>query len=180
MRQLLLIRHCESTGQTPDAELTETGAEQAKKLAEFLADHAVDAIVSSSFVRARQTIEPLALATNLPVRLDERLVERTLASDPVDNWREVIRDSFEDLDLRAPGGESGREVLSRAWESLNELFAMGVRLPLAVSHGGLISSVLHSLDNTFGYEQWESLSNPDVFLLQKDHSGQISFQRIWQ
>lgn len=33
---IYIIRHCEATGQAPDASLTEKGKEQAKKLAVFL------------------------------------------------------------------------------------------------------------------------------------------------
>ena len=179
MRQLLLIRHCQSSGQTPDAELTELGFVQAEQLAVFLADQPIDKIVSSSYVRAQQTIAPFAAATNQPVQLDERLVERTLSATRLDHWREVVRDSFADLDLRAPGGESGRAVQNRAWAALNDIFASDASLPAAIAHGNLISLVLHSLDSAFGFEQWETLSNPDVFLLQRDDRGQVHFERLW-
>lgn len=179
MRELILIRHCQSSGQTPDAPLTEVGLEQAKVLADFLADRSVDLIVSSSYTRAQQSIVPFAASVDLPIRLDERLIERRLSSSPIDDWRQVVRDSFEDLDLRALGGESGREVLSRAWAALNDLLEGDYRLPIAVAHGNLISLILNSLDSNFGYAGWEALSNPDVFLLQKDEQDRLQFERIW-
>ena len=51
---MLLIRHCQSSGQDPDAALTEIGRKQAAALAEFLSDYPIDMIVSSSYMRAEQ------------------------------------------------------------------------------------------------------------------------------
>ena len=92
----------------------------------------------------------------------------------------MIRDSFIDPDMRAPGGESGREVLERAWACLNELLDGGHNLPLAVTHGNLLSLVLNSVDPAFGgYAGWEALSNPDVYLLQDSGDGRLGFERLW-
>ncbi|MCY4584005.1 MAG: histidine phosphatase family protein [Chloroflexi bacterium] len=178
-RRLLLIRHCQSSGQSPGAGLTELGFTQAHALVGFLSAMEVDAIVSSVYTRARQSIEPFAAVAGLPVHTDPRLNERTLSEVPLENWRELVRDSFDDLDLRAAGGESAREVLERAWACLGGLLGGGHRLPLAVTHGNLLSLVLSSLKPSFGYRGWESLSNPDAFLLQKSGAGRLTFERLW-
>ena len=178
-RQILLVRHCQATGQAPEAALTAEGQEQAQVPARFLADQSVDHIVSSTFVRARQSVAPLATLTGLPIHLDVRLSERRLAAVPIENWRQVIHESFRDLDLRAPGGESGREVQARGWAALHALLQGGHALPVAVAHGNLISLILHSLNPGFGYQQWAALSNPDVFRLQEDRQGQWEYERIW-
>ena len=179
MRQLLLIRHCQSSGQEPDAALTEIGRNQAETLAGFLSDYLIDMIVSSSYTRARQSIEPFAVKTGLPVHPDHRLIERRLSEHAIDNWREVIRDSFEDLTLRAPGGESASEVLDRGWAAITDLLDGGYRFPIAVTHGNLLSLILNSLDRNFGYGGWASLSNPDVFALKEADDGRWVFERLW-
>ncbi len=179
-RRLLLIRHCQATGQFPDDPLTEIGFRQAESLAHFLSDRRIDAAASSAFLRARQTIEPFAASAGLAVRVDPRLNERRLADRPLDNWRDVIRSSFDDPDSRAPGGESGRETLQRAWACLNELLKGEHSLPVAVTHGNLMSLVLNSLDPAFGYGGWESLSNPDVYLLRQSDDGRLTFERLWE
>ena len=176
---MLLIRHCHSSGQDPDAALTEIGRKQAEALAGFLSDYPIDMIVSSSYTRAQQSIEPFAATVGLPVHLDHRLIERTLSGSPVDNWREVVRDSFGDLELRIPGGESAREVLDRGWAAIAELLDGGHQLPIAVTHGNLLSLILNSLDPNFGYDGWESLSNPDVFALKEAGDGRLVFERVW-
>ena len=176
---MLLIRHCQSSGQDPDAALTGIGRKQAETLARVLSDYPIDMIVSSSYTRAQQSIEPFAATVGLPIYLDHRLIERTLSGSPIDNWREVVRDSFEDLELRIPGGESAREVLDRGWAAITELIDGGHQFPIAVTHGNLLSLVLNSLDPNFGYAGWESLSNPDVFALKEAIDGRLVFERLW-
>lgn len=62
-------------GQT-DVALDAVGHEQAATAAVALAARHPDAIVASDLSRARQTAEPLAALTGLPVSLDPRLRER--------------------------------------------------------------------------------------------------------
>ena len=177
---LILVRHAQATGQQPGAPLTETGQEQAHTLATFLSDYLIDHISTSQYLRAQQSIQPFATIAELPVDTDPRLNERILSAEPIENWQEVIHDSFDDHNLRAPGGESAREVSGRAWAALDEILAENYRLPIVVTHGNLMALVLHSLDSSFGFEGWKSLSNPDVYLLQHHQSSELTHQRIWQ
>ena len=179
-RNLILVRHCRATGQEPHAPLTDTGRQQSQFLYTFLSVYPIDRITTSQYLRAQQSIQPFATISDLPIHVDPRLNERILSAEPIENWQEVIRDSFDDHDLRAPGGESAREVLGRAWAVLDEILAENYRLPIVVTHGNLMALVLHSLDPSFGFERWKSLSNPDVYLLQHHQSSELTHQRIWQ
>ncbi len=178
-RSVLLIRHCAATGQDPDAPLTDAGAQQAQTLADFLSRYPIDHITTSEYLRTRQSIEPFASRSDLTIHTDARLKERTLSAEPLDNWQDVVGNSFDAHDLRAPGGESAREVLARGWAALDEIFDADHAMPLVVTHGNLLALVLHSLDRTFGFEGWKSLSNADVFMLGDSGSGQMTFERIW-
>ncbi len=62
-------------GRLPGYRLSELGVAQAKLAAEFLSARPLGLLVSSPLERARQTAEPLAAATGLEVRIDERLTE---------------------------------------------------------------------------------------------------------
>lgn len=59
-----------------DVELDAIGQEQAGTVAPRIAARHPDALVASDLLRARQTAEPLAALTGLPVTLDPRLRER--------------------------------------------------------------------------------------------------------
>ncbi|MDN5855506.1 MAG: histidine phosphatase family protein [Actinomycetia bacterium] len=84
--ELLLVRHAQpervDDGLEPaDPGLTPAGLGQAQQLAKAFAAGAfgpVDAIVSSSMLRARQTAEPVAETLGLTARTDERLAELDL------------------------------------------------------------------------------------------------------
>ena len=179
MYRLLLIRHCQSAGQQPDAALTQAGMRAAEALAGFLSRFPVDRVATSPYERARQTIAPFAAVAGLPVHADDRLVEQRLAAGPVEHWRDAVRTSCGDPEFRLPGGESGRDVLNRGWPALEELLDGGHRLPVAVTHGKFLTVILNSLDSGFGYDQWRSLSNPDVFALVDNAGGSLSHARIW-
>jgi 2,3-bisphosphoglycerate-dependent phosphoglycerate mutase len=177
LSRLVLVRHCESAGQAPEAPLTEAGRRQAADLAERLAPLGIDRVVSSPYLRARETIAPFAARAGLAIGTDERLAERVLSPGPVDHWRECVARSFEDPDHRLPGGESGRAVLARGWAAVVAALDGGHRLPVVVSHGQLLALVLHSIDPSFGFRGWESLRNPDVFLLERRTDASLAFAR---
>jgi 2,3-bisphosphoglycerate-dependent phosphoglycerate mutase len=175
---VILIRHCESSGQHPEAPLTAAGRAQAVELAERLAELPIDRLVSSPYARAIGTVEPFARRANLPIEIDARLAERRLSPEPIAHWRDVVRLSFEEPDYGIPGGESGGETLARGRAAIEDVLDGGHRLPAVASHGQLLSLVLHSVDPTFGFSGWEALCNPDVYLLERGRDGRLTFSRI--
>ncbi len=77
--QLLLVRHAlplrTEPGEGSDPELAESGWEQARRLPAALARFPITRVVSSPQRRAMQTAEPVALALELGIDIDERLAE---------------------------------------------------------------------------------------------------------
>jgi exopolyphosphatase / guanosine-5'-triphosphate,3'-diphosphate pyrophosphatase len=55
--------------------VTRSGHEQARRIAALLEEARVERVVSSPFLRCRQTLEPLAATRGLPLEIDERLAE---------------------------------------------------------------------------------------------------------
>ena len=88
--------------------LTAEGLAQAQGLSRFLSEYPIDFLAASRFRRARQSIEPYAAEADLPIHIDSRLNERTLSAEPVENWKAVVRDSFDDQDLAAHSEASRR------------------------------------------------------------------------
>jgi probable phosphoglycerate mutase len=144
---LLLARHGETDWNrelriqgSSDIELNELGREQARALAEDLADVELDAIYASDLRRARDTAEAVASTKGLPVQLDVRLRERAFGS-----WEGLTR---EDVAERHPGerhdGESDEEVRARVLAAIEAIAAAhpGEQV-LVVSHGGALNSLWH-------------------------------------
>jgi len=153
-KDLFLVRHCESTGQEAAAPLTAVGQAQAVRLADYLETVGVDLLVSSPHTRAQQSIAPLAQRLSLAVEVEPRLAERVLSAAPLAQWREAIRQSFVDLDLAWPGGESSRTAMARGRAAIDALLARPQHVLL-----------LRSFAPQFGFETWECLSNPDVYCI---------------
>lgn len=177
-KNIYIVRHVEATGQEPDASLTEKGFGQAEELCDLFTDMKVDKIISSPYLRAVQTIEPLAEKHQLKIETDPRLKERVLSSQFFPNWLVKLEASYKDMNLKYEGGESGIEAMNRIVEIVEEMISSDLENIVLVAHGGIISLLLHHYDKTFGFEQWKELSNPDVFLLDvtKDNSH---YKRIW-
>ena len=178
MRSALLVRHCESTGPEPHAPLTPAGHEQARRLVERLRPLGVDHVASSPLTRARQSSEPFARELGLTTSVDDRLAERRLASVAVPDLADEVRRSFEDPDRRLPGGESGREAKARGCTAIDGLLRSAHRLPLAVTHGQLLAWILRSIDGAFGFAEWRTLSNPDVYRIDVAPDGNRRFTRL--
>jgi 2,3-bisphosphoglycerate-dependent phosphoglycerate mutase len=177
---LYLIRHCQTSGQEPDAPLTALGQEQAATLNAFLSPYEIRRIVSSTHLRARQSVEPLAARLRLPIETDSRFVERVLSTDALPDWRERLLATWADFDLTLPGGESSRAATTRALAALDDALATDQRPVAVVAHGNLISLMLHALDGRPGYEAWTRLTNPDVFLIEpQPATDRSSLPRHW-
>jgi 2,3-bisphosphoglycerate-dependent phosphoglycerate mutase len=125
----------------------------------------VELLISSPYTRAQQSIAPLAQRLGRRVDSDARLAERVLSAEPLAHWREAIRQTFVDLDLAWPGGESSRTAMTRGRAAIDALLARPERVLVVVTHGNLMTLILRSFKTQFGYQTWEQLSNPDVYCL---------------
>ncbi|MDU5141226.1 MAG: histidine phosphatase family protein [Paenibacillus dendritiformis] len=114
MKNVYIVRHSLAEGQAPDAPLTAAGVRQAHKLAEFLADKGIEHILSSPYERAFRAIAPLAEKLGLNIVTDDRLTERILSGSDHPEWRDMLRKTYEDLDLCNEGGESSTTAMNRA------------------------------------------------------------------
>jgi 2,3-bisphosphoglycerate-dependent phosphoglycerate mutase len=174
-----LVRHCRPEGQAPEAPLTAEGRGQAEALADFLEGAGIERIVSSPFARALQSIAPLARRLGIEVEVDARLCERVLSTAPRPDWRERLRESFEDLDLCLEGGESSRAAMARAVAVVDELRQRSARTTAIVSHGNLLTLLLRHFDERFGFDAWQRLTNPDVFRVSLSERTAL-VDRIWR
>ena len=175
---LIFVRHCQSSGQAPDDELTAQGFADAERLADRLAPLAIDAIYSSPYARAVQTIQPFAAVRQLPINIDFRLRERLLSAEPLDDWLAHIERSFADFDHRAPGGETLREAQARGLAAIEQVFADGATRAVVVSHGNLLASLLNRMDPAFGFAEWKAMPNPALYRVALQHGVPLAFEPI--
>jgi 2,3-bisphosphoglycerate-dependent phosphoglycerate mutase len=177
-KNIYIVRHCEALGQPPESKLTEKGYEQAIELAQIFSNTPIDRILSSPFLRAIQSVEPLSKETNINIELDNRLAERTLSSIDLPDWLEKLNATFDDLDLKYEGGESSKEAMERIVSVVEEAFDSDMENTIIVTHGNVMSLLLKNYYDSFGFNHWKNLSNPDVFLLSKSNN-EVKMERLW-
>lgn len=170
MPKIYIIRHAAGMGQEPDAPLTVEGRFRAQALANTLAPLGIVKLWSSPARRALETVQPLAEELKLPITQDERLMERVLSAVAIPDWREQLKASFDDFDKALPGGETSREAMWRA-EAVWADIVKGGEPAAVVTHGNLMTLMLRSLNPRWGFEAWDALGSPDVYLAESHLAG---------
>src|SRR5690625_6637279 len=133
-KRIYIIRHCEAESQSPEAKLTEEGLIQANILADFLSNIPIGRVISSPFLRAKQTIRPFAGNRNLKIEEDHRLSERLLSSKPLPDWLDKLETTFNDMDVKYEGGESSNEAMSRIVNVVEDISASHIKNTIIVTH----------------------------------------------
>ncbi|MFF1991243.1 histidine phosphatase family protein [Bacillus mycoides] len=180
MKKIIVIRHCSATGQKRDAELTFAGKDQANTLATFLLENQlqIDHIISSPFVRAIDSIRHYALKANLSIEEDERLAERILSNVQMDDWMQKLESTFTNIDIAFSGGESTKQATDRAISLIQEVLKLEHDTTLLVTHGNLLTLILKHFDHTIGFDEWKTLTNPDIYEITLDEQSII--KRLWE
>ena len=172
MGRLVLIRHGESEGNrdrrftlSPEVPLTELGRQQARAAARRIAKRFTpERIISSPYLRARQTSDIIASELELPIEVVHNLHERDLGilkGQSYDLLRDMAgQDSGYDPKRgwlwRPEGGESYEDVRQRVSAAIEEIRE---RFPdqelVVVSHGGVMLSLWAHLTGA-----WENAHMP--------------------
>ncbi|OGN97602.1 MAG: hypothetical protein A2Z77_04360 [Chloroflexi bacterium RBG_13_51_36] len=135
--KLVLIRHGEThwnkdglvQGGESDIQLNDTGLGQARKLAAFLENESITAVLSSPLQRATATAEVIASLHQLPIEIDQGLrelkvgdLEGTSISKLTTTFSQFLLQRWQDREtMRLPNGESLVELQGRAWEVIERL-----------------------------------------------------------
>ncbi|WP_181781457.1 histidine phosphatase family protein [Pseudonocardia pini] len=156
--ELLLIRHARphgaraAAGEQPDPDLSPVGIAQAEALAQALAAEPLEAIYTSTMVRARRTAVALGRLHRLTPCTDPDLVELTLGEDryvPLDTrgsregTQQEFVDRFAHRSRTAEGAAtigSFRERVEGAVDRIRR--AHPGQAVAVVCHGGVINAVL--------------------------------------
>lgn len=122
-----------------DVPLTQVGFAQAEHLAEKAGKLALDLIVVSPMLRARQTAAPVARRCNIPTIVDERLIEQDYGIfEGVDRQNPSFLENKQQFAVQYPGGESMMDVAHRVYSLLEELKReYPDKRVLLVCHGGV-------------------------------------------
>jgi probable phosphoglycerate mutase len=104
IRHALPVRTSSPDGSPADPPLSETGREQAARLARWLEGERIDALFASPMRRARETAQPLASARGLEIRLDPGLVELDHRADHYVPMEELKAENYAAWQALVKGG----------------------------------------------------------------------------
>lgn len=125
-----------------DIPLDQTGIEQARKTAQLLKDEAFDCVYCSPLKRARQTAQMICEGRNIPIILEQRLIERDMGEFEGMTWHQFDTRAFWDYtaDLHYRKAENIRDFYRRVYGFLDTLKGKEGSV-LLVAHGGVFEPV---------------------------------------
>lgn len=160
LTNLYFIRHAESRYDADDRTrgLSGKGLCDRTLATDFLADKAIDTVLSSPYRRAVETVQEFADAHGLPVIPVEDFRERCIADVWVEDFREYTRQQWEDHDFRLDGGESLWEVQNRNISALSDILQQYDGKNVVVgTHGMALSTIIHHFVPAFGYTDFDKI-----------------------
>ena len=156
--KLILVRHGEThwnkdglvQGADSDIELNDTGLEQARRLAAFLKNEPLVAILSSPLRRAAATAELIASQHQLSVETDQGLkelkvgdLEGTSISNLPTTFSRFLLKWWQDGEaMKLPNGESLVDLQQRAWKVVESLLERQ-KTSAALNRDGTAAVVSH-------------------------------------
>ncbi|MFC4777298.1 histidine phosphatase family protein [Paenibacillus sp. GCM10023252] len=184
---IYMIRHAESPyvfGEERSRGLSDEGFQAAKKVADLLDSEEIDCIASSTYLRARQTVEYLAERKGLPIREYDELIERPIKGlDYKAPWEELLQaiaKSFNDYDYCLEGGESTKQAQQRAIPVILELLKEYEGKSIAIgTHGNIMTIIMNYFDQTYGFDFWNSTSKPDIYRMTFQAGQLVIVDRLW-
>lgn len=167
---LYFVRHAHSVyehGRELERGLSDSGKAEALAVCRRLEQEHIDVFVSSPYQRAIDTIAPLAEYAGKTIEIHEALRERLVSGEQdlgPEGFAEAKRRCYEDLDYCPSGGESSRQARERALPVIEHLLQEHAGKRIAIgTHGDVLTLMLGSWDQQYGYSSWQALSMPDVY-----------------
>lgn len=178
---IYLVRHAHST-YTPDElnrPLSVKGALESKRITKILLTENIDIVLSSSYKRAIQTVEGIAIYTGKEIIIEDEFKERKLAEGSVDNFQSAIAKLWTNFDFAFEGGESNLQAQTRGIYSINKVLNKYIGKNIVIgTHGNIMALIMNYFDSRYDFNFWESLSMPDIYKLSFEGNEIIEIKRI--
>ena len=155
------IRHAEPNYDNHDdmtRELSEKGLKDRVLVTEFLKDKQIDAVLSSPFKRAVDTVRDFAEKSGLEIEVVEDFRERRIDNCWIEDFKGFCKKQWADFSYKLSDGESLEEVQKRNVMALKDVLKRYEGKNLVVgSHGTALSTIINYYDKSFGYAQFEEI-----------------------
>jgi len=185
--KIYFVRHAHSDFSLENEEtreLSEKGWADAQKITDIMIKEDIQYIISSSYVRAIQTVEGLSNHLHKEIEIDCRFRERDLAAKDhhFEKPLEAMKYVFDNPHFKFPGGESNLEVQERGISGLRDVVSKyrGKKVAIGI-HGNIMVCTLNYFDPKFDFDFWNNTTKPDIYklILDKDFHL-VGFERLWK
>lgn len=191
-----LIRHSESTPKSNLKMISNNDSNQfqnekaflsvsGEKKAELLSKHpelqSIDAVYSSSYVRALETAKYIALENNTIINVDDRLNERKIGQMGDMEWKEFSRLQMKDFDFKLSGGESLNQTKKRMVDAMKNIlmFEAGNRV-VVVGHSTALTCLMSAwCEIGHNYDDQIILSYGDQTIIDGHFSAPMVFKVVF-
>lgn len=175
MTTVYFVRHAKPNFGNHDdftRELTPEGMEDRKLVTAFLWDKNIDAVLSSPYKRAVDTVKEFADAKKLEVKVVDDFKERRVESHWIEDFESFCKSQWSDFDFKLSDGESLREVQRRNIGALLQVLDTYRGKNVAIgSHGTALSTVINYFDASFGYDEFEAIRNKMPWIVRFSFEG---------
>lgn len=181
MTTVYFIRHAEPNYSNHDdltRELSPKGLRDRKLVSAFLADKAVDAVLSSPCKRAVDTVADFAQSKKLAITTNWDFRERKISAW-IEDFHGFCRHQWADFDYKLSDGETLREVQQRNIRALNAVLNDYKDKTVVIgSHGTALSTIIHFYDPSFGHTEFEKMLMPWIVKFSFEGHSCIKIEQI--
>ncbi|MBQ1405130.1 MAG: histidine phosphatase family protein [Oscillospiraceae bacterium] len=175
MTTVFFVRHAEPNFRNHDdltRELSPKGEKDRLLVTEFFAPIRIDAVLSSPYKRAVDTVADLAAGRDLEIIRIEAFRERKVGPGWIEDFDRFCLQQWRDFSYKLDGGESLREVQDRSVNALSEVLREYSGKTLVIGgHGTALSTILNYYDSNFGYRDFMRIKNLMPWVVRLDFSG---------
>lgn len=163
MTHVYFVRHAEPNYENHDdlrRELTAKGMRDRELVTDFLMKQNIDAVLSSPYKRAVDTVKHFADRKGLPVITVDDFRERRVDSEWIADFDAFARRQWADFSYKRSDGETLAEVQNRNTRALQEVLAEYAGKSVAIgSHGTALSTIIHSYCPQFDYSEFTRIKS---------------------
>ena len=175
LTHVYFVRHCQPNNENhdePTRELTEKGMRDRALVTAFLADKRVDAVLSSPYKRAVDTVAHYANARGMEIVTIDDFCERRTGGWVTD-FETFARRQWADFDYGRGHGETLREVQARCVAALQQvIFYYAGRTVIVGAHGTALSCTVNAYQPVFGVEDFLRILPLTPWVVRFDFDGE--------
>lgn len=176
MTTIYFVRHAQPNYDNHDdrqRELSEKGMADRRLVTEYFAGISIDAVVSSPFKRAVDTVSELAQVLGCEIERIEDFRERRVDSCWIEDFYGFSKKQWEDFNYKLSDGEALREVQDRNIRALEMLLRRYRDKKVVVgSHGTALSTIINYYKKDFGFQNFENIRTLMPWIVRFDFWGQ--------